>query len=406
MTSEFSPDLHLTQLMLYILKVVKTSATRTWQNVKSNEQKCSGQWQESTKAIELEKCSVTYENERNFSKHPKHQLFQDIFTTFIMDRLTCRKCSTAWVELKYMETVANHFLNYGEEQHDVDKLFNMTYLSKFGICHVFFGALFALTRKEVLYLTALLLEVYLVQMQQGETSIFICQISQVMMRYKKIFSHFMQVNAIYTIAKLILPNKERNAEQASLLQEDVLKQIAESIENMNQNKAPTKHVENDTILEHLGSGAFGVMIEIMLMDLDQNGDQVSLLSKETKNYPAKEENCYPEEEFEFVILKLQNNLVLMSYSMHQICTHQVWTYGFIRMIVLIQDHILTYQVLDEQKEIIYMLHNSTASFGKYFNLSATGEKRNNKGHSANGSLREVKLLCRSKEGKKNSRWHI
>lgn len=34
-------------------------------------------------------------------------------------------------------------------------------------------------------------------------------------------------------------------------------QIAESIENMNQNKALTKHIENYRILEHLGSGAFG-----------------------------------------------------------------------------------------------------------------------------------------------------
>ncbi|KAL9868146.1 LOW QUALITY PROTEIN: serine/threonine-protein kinase Nek10 [Geothlypis trichas] len=83
-----------------------------------------------------------------------------------------------------------------------------------------------------------------------------------------------QANTIYTIAKLILSNKERNAEKTrdkdelhqsihishlsvAVLKEDVLKQIAERAENMNQNKGPTNHVGNDAILEHLGSGAFG-----------------------------------------------------------------------------------------------------------------------------------------------------
>lgn len=45
-------------------------------------------------------------------------------------------------------------------------------------------------------------------------------------------------------------------------QEDELKQIAESIESVNQNKAPAKHIGNYAILEHLGSGAFGNVYKV------------------------------------------------------------------------------------------------------------------------------------------------
>lgn len=34
--------------------------------------------------------SVTYKNERNFSKHPRHKLFQEIFTALVKNRFTCR----------------------------------------------------------------------------------------------------------------------------------------------------------------------------------------------------------------------------------------------------------------------------------------------------------------------------
>ncbi|KAM4906301.1 LOW QUALITY PROTEIN: serine/threonine-protein kinase Nek10 [Sylvia borin] len=128
------------------------------ENVKSNE-KSSGQWQESTEAVELVKFSMTYKNERNFSKCPKCHLFQDIFTALGKDRLTCRSwfqalpihflrvliclrllirdsCSQEMLHSlsgienlsQYMETVANHYLNYGEEQHNVDDSVNMTYI--------------------------------------------------------------------------------------------------------------------------------------------------------------------------------------------------------------------------------------------------------------------------------------
>ncbi|KFP91046.1 PREDICTED: serine/threonine-protein kinase Nek10-like, partial [Apaloderma vittatum] len=138
----------------------QTSVRRAWQNVRSSEQKPHGQWQESTEAVELENFSVTYKNERNFSKHPKHKLFQEIFTALIKNRLSCREwvnqapsihflrvliCLRLFIRdpwyqemlhclrgienlAQYMETIANVYLDYGEEQHNVDQLVNMTYI--------------------------------------------------------------------------------------------------------------------------------------------------------------------------------------------------------------------------------------------------------------------------------------
>ncbi|XP_068261139.1 serine/threonine-protein kinase Nek10 isoform X3 [Nyctibius grandis] len=489
----------------------QTSVTRARQDVKSNEQKPSGQCQESTEAIELENFSVTYKNERNFSKHPKHNLFQDIFTALVKNRLTSR----SWVNqapsihflrvliclrllirdpcyqemlhslggienlAQYMETVANGYLGYGEEQHNVDKLVNMTYIfQKLAAVkdqrewviasgahktlvnllsardsNVLLGALLALTslaespecREKISELT--IVENLLVILHEydllskrltAELLRLLCAESQVKEQIKlyegvpvllsllhsdhikllwsivwilvqvcedpetsveiriwggiKQLLHILQgernlvsdrssvgslssanaagriqhihlsddlspdemqdntfslqaaccaaitelvlnetnayqvvqvgrlysANGIYTIAKLILPKKERNAEKANLLQcyafralrflfsmernrhifkrlfpadlfeifidighyvrdisayeelvlklnllkEDELKQIAESIESKNQNKAPTKHIGSYAILEHLGSGAFGSVYKL------------------------------------------------------------------------------------------------------------------------------------------------
>ncbi|KFP45677.1 Serine/threonine-protein kinase Nek10, partial [Chlamydotis macqueenii] len=502
------------------------NVTRALQNVKSNEQKPHGQWQESTEAVQLENFSVTYKNERNFSQHPKHKLFQEIFTALVKNRLTCREwvnqapsihflrvliClrllirdpsyqemlhSLGGIEnlAQYMETVANDYLDYGEERHNVDKLVNMTYIfQKLAAVkdqrewviasgahktlvnllsarnsNVLLGALLALTslaespecREKISKLT--LVEKLLVILHEydllskrltAELLRLLCAESQVKEQIKiyegvpvllsllhsdhikllwsvvwilvqvcedpetsveiriwggikqllhilqggeknfvsdrssvgslssanaagriqhlhlsddlspdekqeNIFSlqaaccaaitelvlnetnayQVVQANGIYTIAKLTLPSKERNTEKANLLQcyafralrflfsmernrhifkrlfptdlfeifidighyvrdisayeelvsklnllkEDELKQIAESIESMNQNKAPTKHIGNYAILEHLGSGAFGSVYKVR----KHNGQNLLAMKEVNLHNPA------------------------------------------------------------------------------------------------------------------------
>nr|XP_045008379.1 serine/threonine-protein kinase Nek10 isoform X2 [Jaculus jaculus] len=128
--------------------------------IKAGAHRSRGQWHESTEAVELENFSINYKNERNFSKHPQHQLFQEIFIALVRNRLICSE----WVNrapsihflrvliclrllmrdpcyqeilhnlggienlAQYMEIVANEYLGYAEEQHSVDKLVNMTYI--------------------------------------------------------------------------------------------------------------------------------------------------------------------------------------------------------------------------------------------------------------------------------------
>ncbi|KFO91682.1 Serine/threonine-protein kinase Nek10, partial [Buceros rhinoceros silvestris] len=503
----------------------QTSVTRAWKNIKSNEQKPHGQWQESTEAVELENFSMTYKNERSFSKHPKHKLFQEIFTALVKNRLTCREwvnqapsihflrvliClrllirdpfyqemlhSLGGIEYlaQYMETVTNGYLDYGEERHNVDKLVNMTYIfQKLAAVkdqrewviasgahktlvnllsardsNVLLGALLALTslaespecREKISELT--IVENLLVILHEydllskrltAELLRLLCAESRVKEQVKvyegvpvllsllhsdhikllwsivwilvqvcedpetsaeiriwggikqllhilqgernlvsdhssvgslssanaagriqhlhladdlcpdemqeNIFSlqaaccaaitelvlnetnayQVVQANGIYTIAKLILPNKERNAGKANLLQcyafralrflfsmernrhifkrlfptglfeifidvghyvrdisayedlvsklnllkEDELKQISESIESMNQNKAPTKHIGNYTVLEHLGSGAFGSVYKVR----KHNGQNLLAMKEVSLHNPA------------------------------------------------------------------------------------------------------------------------
>ncbi|XP_073899877.1 serine/threonine-protein kinase Nek10 isoform X3 [Castor canadensis] len=138
----------------------QNSMTKSESTIKAGVHRARSQWHESTEAVELENFSVNYKNERNFSKHPQHQLFQEIFTALVKNRLICRE----WVNrapsvhflrvliclrllmrdpcyqeilhtlggienlAQYMEIVANEYLGYGEEQHSVDKLVNMTYI--------------------------------------------------------------------------------------------------------------------------------------------------------------------------------------------------------------------------------------------------------------------------------------
>ncbi|XP_078233435.1 serine/threonine-protein kinase Nek10 isoform X3 [Pogona vitticeps] len=121
---------------------------------------CRDQWQESTEAVELEHFSMNYKNERNFSQYPQHKLFQEIFIALVKNRLICREWANRASPIhflrvlicirllmrdpyyqevlhslggtdilaQYMETVANDYLGYGEERHNIDILINMTYI--------------------------------------------------------------------------------------------------------------------------------------------------------------------------------------------------------------------------------------------------------------------------------------
>ncbi|XP_033068730.1 serine/threonine-protein kinase Nek10 isoform X7 [Trachypithecus francoisi] len=138
----------------------QNSMTKSEPAIRAGGHRARGQWHESTEAVELENFSINYKNERNFSKHPQHKLFQEIFTALVKNRLICREwinrapsihflrvliclrllmrdpCyqeilhSLGGIEnlAQYMEIVANEYLSYGEEQHTVDKLVNMTYI--------------------------------------------------------------------------------------------------------------------------------------------------------------------------------------------------------------------------------------------------------------------------------------
>ncbi|GAB5576897.1 serine/threonine-protein kinase Nek10 isoform X1 [Prionailurus iriomotensis] len=110
----------------------QNSMTKSEPAIKVGGHRTRGQWHESTEAVELENFSINYKNERNFSKHPQHKLFQEIFTALVKNRLICREIlhSLGGIENlgQYMEIVANEYLSYGEDQHSVDKLVNMTYI--------------------------------------------------------------------------------------------------------------------------------------------------------------------------------------------------------------------------------------------------------------------------------------
>lgn len=74
--------------------------------------------------------------------------------------------------------------------------------------------------------------------------------------FKKLYSlHILSTRKAWNILYLLICHLIYN-------QEDELKQIAESIESINQNKAPARHIGNYAILEHLGSGAFGSVYKV------------------------------------------------------------------------------------------------------------------------------------------------
>lgn len=82
------------------------------------------------------------------------------------------------------------------------------------------------------------------------------KVSKNLHSFKKLYSlHILSTRKVWHILYLFICHLIYN-------QEDELKQIAESVESMNQNKAPTKHIGNYAILEHLGSGAFGSVYKV------------------------------------------------------------------------------------------------------------------------------------------------
>ncbi|XP_054585818.1 serine/threonine-protein kinase Nek10 isoform X3 [Eptesicus fuscus] len=464
------------QLPAITFDSAQNSMTKSEPAIKAGGHRARGQWHESTEAVELENFSINYKNERNFSKHPQHQLFQEIFTALVKNRLICREwvnrapsihflrvliclrllmrdpCyqeilySLGGIEnlAQYMEIVATEYLSYGEEQHSVGKLVNMTYIfQKLAAVKdqrewvttsgahktlvnllgardtsVLLGALLALASLAE-RLTAELLRLLcaepqvkeqvklyegipvllsllhsdhlkllwsvvwiLVQVcEDPETSVEIRiwggikQLLHILRGDRNFVSdrssigslssanaagriqqlhlsedlspreiqentfslqaaccaaltelvlndtnahQVVQENGVYTIAKLILPNKQKNAAKTNLLQcyafralrflfsmernrplfkrlfptdlfeifidighyvrdisayeelvsklnllvEDELMQIAENIESINQNKAPSKYIGNYAILDHLGSGAFGCVYKV------------------------------------------------------------------------------------------------------------------------------------------------
>ncbi|XP_066440829.1 serine/threonine-protein kinase Nek10 isoform X3 [Eleutherodactylus coqui] len=142
------------------LPALKTTSTPKTQQKFGKNHTSKNQWQESTESVELEKFSFSYKNERNFSQHSQHNLFLDIFTALVKNRLGCRE----WIDrapsvhllrvliclrllirdpfyqgvlhqingvdilAQYMQTTCNTYLSSGEDEFNIDKLVNMTYI--------------------------------------------------------------------------------------------------------------------------------------------------------------------------------------------------------------------------------------------------------------------------------------
>ncbi|XP_044149856.1 serine/threonine-protein kinase Nek10 isoform X3 [Bufo gargarizans] len=142
------------------LPALRTTSTSKTQQKFGKNQPSKNHWQESTESVELEKFSINYKNERNFSQHPQHNLFLDIFMALIKNRLGCRE----WIDrspsvhllrvliclrllirdpfyqgvlhqingvdilAQYMQTTCNTYLSSGEDEFNIDKLVNMTYI--------------------------------------------------------------------------------------------------------------------------------------------------------------------------------------------------------------------------------------------------------------------------------------
>ncbi|KAL2084440.1 hypothetical protein ACEWY4_019958 [Coilia grayii] len=111
-------------------------------------------------ATELESFSVTYKDQRDFSRHPHHKVFLSILKALITNRLNCREwldhtspdnilrvliclrllirephyqrvfheLQGSWHLSRYMETVSDHYFDAGEQTLAVEHLVAMTYV--------------------------------------------------------------------------------------------------------------------------------------------------------------------------------------------------------------------------------------------------------------------------------------
>ncbi|XP_069586107.1 serine/threonine-protein kinase Nek10 isoform X1 [Ranitomeya imitator] len=142
------------------LPALKISSTAKTQQKFGKNHPPKNQWQESTESLELEKFSINYKNERNFREHSQHNLFLDIFMALVNNRLGCREWTDrapsvhllrvliclrllirdpfyqgmlhqingVEVLAQYMQVTCNTYLSSGEDEFNVDKLVNMTYI--------------------------------------------------------------------------------------------------------------------------------------------------------------------------------------------------------------------------------------------------------------------------------------
>ena len=57
-----------------------------------------------------------------------------------------------------------------------------------------------------------------------------------------------------------------------LIQEETLEEIASNVEQTNQEKAPSRHIQDYDVLELLGSGAFGSVYKVKKTTAGQSGN--------------------------------------------------------------------------------------------------------------------------------------